>query len=227
MRSFLGEIQYPIRAIRAIASLMWNSYMSTKALQATTGNTALMFFQNRMYALMEAALPIQVDPETLKASSSLSTLDGVLTTSLTAHPKFDLEADEMIAFGYIPPASSLSYFVLKGGKAVYQSKIEFAENQAGKLYARMPHDFAVSKHFTIFFDTPAIRMHPGIMLGLPVPKDPTPARLVWFRRKSNVTSFVTVETGSVFHFAGAFEEGSKLTIIGKSSHMYNETIREL
>jgi carotenoid cleavage dioxygenase-like enzyme len=67
--SFLGEIQYPWRALGALLNLVNSTYHGT-TLTATTGNTALLWWRGRLLALMEAALPIQVDPLTLDTRGS-------------------------------------------------------------------------------------------------------------------------------------------------------------
>ncbi len=95
--SFLGEIQYPFRALRALAKLVNSTYYGT-ALTATTGNTALLWWQNRLFALMEAAVPMEVDPVTLEALG-LFRFQGQLRTSMTAHPKQDAASKELIFFG--------------------------------------------------------------------------------------------------------------------------------
>lgn len=220
MYSFLAEIQYPLRAVRAMAKLAWNSFITKSALQASTANTALLWYKNRLYALMEAALPAQVDPKTLATHPTLSSFGGILKGSMTAHPKYDAEADELIFFGYIPPGSALQYYVMREGKLAFHSRIEFAQDAASKMSSRMPHDFACTKHWTVYFDTPAIRMHPAVLFGLPVPPDPVPPRLVWHRRHSNQTFSAPVEPGSVFHYANAWEEkdGEELVVVGCRSN---------
>ena len=215
MTSFLAEIQHPFRAVKAIARLSWSNYWGTTA-WASTGNTALMYWRNRLYALMEAALPVQVDPETLETASDLSTLNGALQSSLTAHPKYDADSDELVAFGYMPPGSSLSYYVFRGsdGKAVHSSKIDFGEQTASSQYWRMFHDFAITDNYSIFYDSPAQRLHPGSLLHMPLPPDPIPSRLVWVERHSNITHSAPVSLGSVFHYVNAWEDGSKVVLVG-------------
>ncbi len=51
MRSFLAEIQYPWRALRALLSLMKSTYQGT-SLRMTTGNTALLWHDKKLLALV-------------------------------------------------------------------------------------------------------------------------------------------------------------------------------
>lgn len=141
-KSFLGELAYPWHAALAILRLINSTYHGT-SLGATTGNTAFLHWRNRLYALMEAAYPIEVDPWTLE-TGLLSSFDGVLRGSLTAHPKVDPDTDELIAFGYIPPSSSLKYYVIGGSEGPFVSSIDFSDNgTSSRFCARVPHDFAV------------------------------------------------------------------------------------
>ncbi len=98
--------------------------------------------------------------------------------------------------------------------------VEFAENAAGKLYSRMPHDFACSERWSLFYDSPPTRLHLPGLLGLSRAADPVPARLVFVpRHNSSLVRAVPVESGAVFHFANAFEEeGGVLTVVGCKSN---------
>ncbi len=57
MRSFLAEIQYPWRAVRAILQLL-KSTMDGTSLTMTTGNTALLWHQQKLLALVQALLAV-------------------------------------------------------------------------------------------------------------------------------------------------------------------------
>jgi len=50
-----------------------------------TANTAPMLFQNRLFAMMEAALPTEIDPETLRTIGETD-FGGVIPHSFSAHP---------------------------------------------------------------------------------------------------------------------------------------------
>ncbi len=168
---------------------------------------------------MEAAHPIEVDPVTLETRGPV-VLPGV-TGSFTAHPKYDPVADELISFGYIPPSSSLRYYVHKRGKAVHVGAVDFAAGGGNKLYSRMPHDFACTQKWSLFYDSPASRMHPMVMLGLSPAQDPAPARLVWVpRHNSSDLRWAQTKSGAVFHFANAWEEEDSniVTLIGCRSN---------
>ena len=233
MRSFLAEIQYPWRALRAILLLVKGQIEGT-SLKMTTGNTALLWHQKKLLALvrllsrhcvsfchaslqMEAAHPIEIDPVTLE-TRGMVVLPG-MRSSLTAHPKFDRAADELVSFGYIPPSSAVHYYVHRGGQPVHVGAVEFAETAEGKLYSRMPHDFACTERWSLFYDSPPIRLHPLVLFGLSGAADPVPARLVFVpRHNSSAVRAVAVEPGAVFHFANAFEENGVVTVIGCKSN---------
>ncbi len=75
MWSFLAEIQYPARVVRALLRMAYSSFLGT-AVQATTGNTAFVFHESRLLCLMEAANPIEIDPITLNTKKQV-VLDGM------------------------------------------------------------------------------------------------------------------------------------------------------
>jgi all-trans-8'-apo-beta-carotenal 15,15'-oxygenase len=166
---------------------------------------------------MEAAHPIEIDPVTLE-TREMVVLPGV-RGSLTAHPKFDRATDELISFGYIPPASKVNYYVHRAGQPVHVGAVEFAENAAGKFYSRMPHDFACTERWSVFYDSPPIRFYPPVLFGLSSAVDPTPSRLVFVpRHNSSAVRSVPVESGAVFHFANAYEsDGGVVTVVGCKS----------
>lgn len=56
-----------------------------KGRSKTTGNTATFLWQERLFALMEAGLLQEMDPETLDTLSATD-LDGVVTGAFSAHP---------------------------------------------------------------------------------------------------------------------------------------------
>lgn len=212
MSSFLADLQYPWRAVGAVWSMV-RSTIAGRALNATTANTALLFHDGRLYALMEAAHPLEVDPVTLN-TIGLRPLPGV-KGSFTAHPKYDEETRELISFGYIPPGSGLAYYVHGPGGDVFSSRVEFGSVAGSASFMRMPHDFAASKKYSCFYDTPAVRVHPLVMMGLAslAGADPVPPRMVYFPRRSNATRSVPVSGGSVFHFVNAWDDGDDLVVV--------------
>ena len=76
-----------------------------------TGNTAVMSWQRRLFTLMEAARPIEMDPETL-ATLGETDLDGAVPIAFSAHPHAHRSGD-LINFGVaIGPKTHLDLFRL-------------------------------------------------------------------------------------------------------------------
>jgi carotenoid cleavage dioxygenase-like enzyme len=219
MYSFLAELTFPSRVIPALLSMAWSSFLG-RSLATTTGNTAFLFHQRRLFCLMEASRPIEVDPTTL-ATGPMVKFDGV-TTSFTAHPKFDVEANELLSFGWLPPSNAISFYKHDGdGKLLLTKKIRFD----GPL-PRMPHDFACSERFCLFFDSSAARLDPLKLMGFGKP-DLLPARIVYFSRETKEGQHsVEVKSGAIVHFANAFESGDELVVIAFRTN-HSETYFDL
>lgn len=111
-------------------------------------NTHVMFYHDKVMALMEADLPYQISAPSLETIGRL--YKGKLNHRFTAHPKVDMATNEMICFGLdtnsdkAPPY--LHYSVFKNGALVHTMPI---------LTYRGPtfmHDIAITEHYTIFFE---------------------------------------------------------------------------
>jgi carotenoid cleavage dioxygenase-like enzyme len=113
-----------------------------------TGNTHTVRHAGRYLALMEAGKPTEFSRE-------LETLgeydfDGKLEGPFTAHPKIDPQTGEMIFFGYSPFPPYLRHHVADAsGALVHSVAIEIPAPV-------MIHDFAITEHYSLFFDAPAV-----------------------------------------------------------------------
>ena len=88
-----------------------------------TGNTAMTFHNNQLYALMEGGTPYRVSLPELVTEGEHD-FDGTLTHNFTAHPKVDAETGEMITFGYSPVPPFLTYSVVgTDGRAAHTTEI--------------------------------------------------------------------------------------------------------
>ncbi|KAE8715947.1 putative carotenoid cleavage dioxygenase 4 [Hibiscus syriacus] len=112
-------------------------------------NTSLAFFGNRLYALGESDLPYSIR---LTSTGDVQTLgridfDGKLVTSMTAHPKIDVETGEIFAFRCGPVAPYLTYFYFdaKGNKKPDVPIFSMTRPS-------FTHDFAITSKYAIFAD---------------------------------------------------------------------------
>jgi carotenoid cleavage dioxygenase-like enzyme len=172
-----------------------------------TGNTAMVFHNEQLYALMEGGTPYRLTLPELETQGE-SDFDGTLTHNFTAHPKVDTETGEMITFGYSPVPPFLTYSVVNpGGKAVHTEEITIPKGI-------MMHDCAITQNYTIFPDLPLcfdfdaamsggnmIRWDPssGCRLGV-VPRMGSDASIKWF----------DIEESFLFHVSNSWEEGDEI-----------------
>ena len=111
----------------------------------STGNTSVLYWQERLYALMEAGLPVEVDPETLLAHPSPTTL-GFLTGGFSAHPH--RVRTHRAQYNFTVDGKVVRVFCFPDEKPA-QKVGEFELPHLGLI-----HDFMVTETHAIFFVDP-------------------------------------------------------------------------
>ena len=173
-----------------------------------TGNTATVRHAGRYFTMLEAAPPTEFDRE-------LRTLGehdfaGRLRGPMTAHPKVDAVTGEMLFFGYSPVAPYLRYHeVDASGALVHSTEIELPAPV-------MMHDFVVTEHYAIFFDTPAVFDLEQLLAG----RDPMSwkpqngSRIGVLPRGSSgdAVRWFEIPNCYVVHFFNAWESGDTIEI---------------
>jgi carotenoid cleavage dioxygenase-like enzyme len=106
-----------------------------------TANTNIVWHGRRLLVLKEDSRPMEVDPDTLATRGEFD-YDGQLkSVSLTAHPKLDLQRNELITFSYQAQGDAtrdiVLYIVDADGRIVHETPFQMP-------YAGMVHDFAVT-----------------------------------------------------------------------------------
>jgi carotenoid cleavage dioxygenase len=173
-----------------------------------TGNTNIVWHAGKLLALMEAALPTQLRPDTLETVGEYD-FGGRLAGSMTAHPKIDPETGEMLFFGY-GPFPYLQYWVAdRTGVLVRHEVIDLP-------WGSMIHDFAVTANHVVIilnplvfsFDDLARRGGPftweperGTRLGV-MPRSGGAADVRWYE----------AEACYVFHPLNAYEEAGTIVL---------------
>lgn len=173
-------------------------------------NTNIVWHADRLLALEEADLPLELDPRDLSTHGNC-TYGGKLAGAVTAHPKIDPVTGEMVFFTYAadgPFTSGMRYGVVNGDGQL--TRLEHFEAP----YASMIHDFMVTQHHVLFPVLPltgsmdrAMRGEPayawepqlGAHIGI-MPRNGKPGAIRWFRG----------EACYVFHVMNAWEEGSRI-----------------
>ncbi|MEM9133171.1 MAG: carotenoid oxygenase family protein [Actinomycetota bacterium] len=176
----------------------------------STANTHVLGHNGRIFALEEGAFPYELSKE-------LDTIgpcdfDGRLTTAFTAHPKICPETGEMLAFAYSSLPPFLTYHrVDAAGRLVQSTEITVTGST-------MMHDFAVSRHHSVFMDLPMIfDMELAMQGGMPIRwSDEYPARFGVMPREgldADVRWF-DVDPCYVFHTLNAHDEGDEVVVRG-------------
>ena len=174
-----------------------------------TANTAMVYHNNTLYALMEAAPPHKITLPDLGTEGE-ETFGGKLKHPFTAHPKVDAVTGEMMTFGYAPFPPFLTYSVISpAGELVHSTPITLPKGV-------MMHDCAITERYTIFLDMPITfdfqrAVNGGLMLDWEpengsrlgvVPRYGVDADVKWF----------DVDLSMVFHVSNAWEEGDEIVV---------------
>lgn len=177
---------------------------------SAVSNTHVVPHAGRIFALVENALPMEVDGD-------LNTLgrhdfDGKLRSAMTAHPKIDAATGEMLFFGYNifgPPY--LRFHAVDAAGTLTRTE------DIGIAGPAMVHDFAITENNVVFFDLPVVfdmdlvaqGLFPfswqpdsyGARVGV-MPRNGTGADVRW----------VDVEPCYVFHPLNAYDEGDRVIV---------------
>jgi len=172
-----------------------------------TGNTAMVFHNGQLYAMMEGGTPYRVSLPDLTTEGEHD-FDGTVTHNFTAHPKVDVRSGEMMTFGYGISPPFLTYSVVgTDGRASHSTEITIPK-------PIMMHDCAITEHYTIFPDLPLVfdleKMvagegfvgwdpDNGCRIGI-VPRTGDDSSIRWFE----------IEESFLFHVANAWEEGDEV-----------------
>ena len=174
-----------------------------------TGNTAMVYHQGQLFAMMEGGTPYRMSLPDL-ATEGEHDFDGTLTHNFTAHPKVDAETGEMMTFGYSLQPPFLTYSVVGAdGRAKHTTEITLPK-------PIMMHDCAITERYTIFPDLPLVfdlekmmagggfvawEPENGCRIGI-VPRMGDDSSIRWF----------DIEESFLFHVANAWEEGNVVVL---------------
>ncbi len=179
----------------------------------TTGNTNVMRWQGKTYALMEGGRPVEIDAATL-GTLDVSDFGGVLGPAFSAHPHRVHSRATTFNFGQVwggKPALEL-YALPDDGPARTLGRVEVPWNT-------MVHDFAVTEHHMVFVICPA-----KLRLGKALSGSPdfdqyfgwdasAPAELLVVPMDEPERAIrQSIDTRWVFHLANAFERGRELVV---------------
>ncbi len=175
-------------------------------------NTALAWHADKLLALWEGGEPYRLAPGTIDTEGAYD-FDGAWDVPFTAHPKIDQTTGEMVVFGYdqlnLP---HMHYGVVDAlGQVVHKIPVHLP-------HPVMMHDFAITRHFSVFLDLPEVyvpgkglefKPELGARLGV-IPRHGQASDIRWFK----------VKPCWVFHVANAYEVRDSIVLIGSRYEQY-------
>jgi carotenoid cleavage dioxygenase-like enzyme len=185
-----------------------------------TANTNVVRHAGRVFALMEGARPTELDPATLDTIGEHD-FGGALDGAFTAHPKWDPASGELLSFGYSPfPPYLRCHVTAADGTMIRSTEVPIDRPV-------MMHDVAVTEHWVVWFDLPALFDGEAMMTGGTAIRwrPELGARIGVMPREGNGpewgagTRWFDVDPFYVFHFMNAWEEtgpdgGTRLVVDG-------------
>jgi len=168
-----------------------------------SGNTSVMAWNDRLFALMEAGIPVEMSPDDLKTVGETNL--GVVPAAFSAHP-------------HRHASGALYNFGVRYGRQSYIDlfRLDKTAQHFGSVpmpWATMLHDFALTEKAMVFLIGPA----PMDMLGALLGKDittvfewtPSLGAQILYVPLHDPSAFKTfeIESAWVWHVARGFEEG--------------------
>ena len=137
------------RARRSLFGRYRNRYTNDPSVAGKsmgTSNTNIVWHGNKLLVLKEDSLPMVIDPDTLETGEEWNFNGSVKSISLTAHPKLDLQRNELLMFSYQATGDCTRDFAFYiadvDGKVIHEMWFEMP-------YPGMVHDFAVSEEHIV------------------------------------------------------------------------------
>ena len=178
-----------------------------------TANTSILSWQGRLFGLMEAATPTEVDPETLETLGATD-LDGLIPQAFSAHPRHCPARKSIFNLGLsYGRQNTLDLFGLpETGRARRVTTLELP-------YATLVHDFAITDKHAIFLISPAVLQLWRAILQVGgfadlfrwEPERGSELIVVPLDEPSKVRR-IQVDAFWVWHFANAFEQGGDIVL---------------
>ena len=182
-----------------------------------TSNTDVKFHAGRLITMWyRSGLPYAVDPFTL-APLGAADYGGALSR-LSAHSRPDEHTGELLFFDYDTQPPYMRYGVIGPDR---QLKHQIEVPLPGP---RLPHDMAVTQHYTILHDFPLLldddalaagryklRFHPEMVTRFAViPRHGHADQIRWFEAKPTY----------MLHVVNAWEEGDEVVMVGTPYRMH-------
>jgi carotenoid cleavage dioxygenase-like enzyme len=171
-------------------------------------NTNVVWHGGRLLALVEAALPFELDPRSLESRGSYPFSDPMLGFSTSAHPKIDRRSGQMLIHGYQPiePYSAL-YTIESDGRCSNAELLDIP-------YSTMMHDFAITENYVVVVLTPVtFELERGVCLRDWLRWEPEKGLRFGVRERtpgSPLRWFDAPSPGFIFHPSNAYEKDGRI-----------------
>lgn len=195
-------------------------------------STAILHHDDHLYCLQETGLPFELDLSRdsegwtrIKGTGRLTDFDGVLTTPFSAHPKVDVETQEVHSIGQDYLSGRTVHSVLHPGGTA-QSTVIF-ERRPAALYS---HDLVLTGSHVIFADSSLVYAPEGLAQSGSIARfdKHRVMRFGVIKRghgsDDSVQWFQTAAPGHIWHIVNGWEENGCIHIIAPVFREYPSSI---
>lgn len=206
-----GKVQYRNRWVQTERfKLERAAGKSLNSAPACAANTNIISFNNHLLALYEASSPIELDINSLETVGDY-TFRNQIKNKLTAHPRYDYQTKELLAYSYINDDGSLHYYRVDcNGKLAATQQIDWP-------YKSMMHDFVITKNYIVFPVFPTTMSFERLMQGGSIfmwEGDQYETCFIVTDRDGNEVARFFTDPCYVYHFGNAYEVGNSIIIDG-------------
>ncbi len=175
-----------------------------------TANTDLVYFRQRLLALWYlAGEPYAMDPVSL-APLGVDDFEGTRECQVSAHAKVDERTGELMFFDYGPTAPFMRYGVV--GPAGTVTNLVDVDLPG----PRLPHDMAVTEHYSILMDLPLINDPEALRHGrhkiMFAPEMPARFGVIPRHGAGRDVRLFEADPCYVYHSVNAWEEGDEIVL---------------
>ena len=199
-RRLFGMFGNPLTADPSVAGKTYN-----------TANTNVILHAGRLYALMEGAKPVELDPRTLETLREHD-YDGTVTSTFSAHPKLDHASGELVNIGAmingVMGQPALRYDIIAADGTVRKTEVIAVPHMA------LVHTFLLTEHWVVFpiipIDTDIARFSRGGPMTAWVNDRPTKLALMPREGTAADVRWFEFDPRHMFHELNAWEDDGRI-----------------
>jgi carotenoid cleavage dioxygenase len=200
-RSLFGVLGNPMKSDPSVAGEHYN-----------TANTHVVWHGNRLMALMEGTIAVELEPKTLATIGNFN-YGGKINGPITAHPKFDNASGEMVFFGNQAKGPFSEFLRMnvadRDGNLIKDEMIEAP-------FPSFAHDFFVTEKYVVFPVYPLVfSLERAIAGGIPMAWEPERGAHFGVMPRTGSAADVTwhnMDPRWSFHMVNAWDEGDTIKV---------------